>query len=757
MPSIGNGSSVGGTVYSIKYNASNDIIINGGSFSSAYEAKSTILTNSVAYYNVANYTWNPLQQIVVPYGIKNVSSPSGRVYAILYDSGTKIYVGGDFINAGGISANNIAVFDTSTNIWYGLVDSTTKVNGVNGIVRCLCFYSGLLYVGGDFTTAGGTTVNYISSWNSNTNIWSSLLGGTSGTVYSLATNNSDLFVGGNFTDAGGGSYPGVNYIATWNGGTWGYLTDSTYSSSGTNGPVYAITYGGSLTYSIIIGGSFSSVAGGAITANNIVAWNNTNFAPLSNFSGEGTNLTVYALAIGGWGISPTTNTVVYVGGSFTSVGGGTVGAQYLAAFDYSNNSWNIVGNNSQNTLNGTVRTLNYPSQNGSIPFDSRLFIGGDFSSAGILDYYTTYSISSPVNGILLLQETGSISTSQFNTLPNLSSTGGTLYSTGTNGVAIDATDGVYSIYCLGNGSNQVIVGGYFSGCYINGTSKVLSHNVAILTIDSSWSAMSSSQIPALDSGEVNAIVRVGSKIYVGGQFNGLISGNQTLNNFAYWDTATYLWYSIISDSRIGVNGTIYSIEPYTANSIFLGGSFTGNGANTVNRIGIFNTATNTWLIPGTGVNNIVRDIYYSSGTTAYICGDFTTTGNGATPIYSVAKINLSLNDIDQITNNSGSNIGMNGTVYSNIFLTPNIYFGGIFTNTLPTSNLPMTNLSYFLTNTQIIPLSVTTSAIGFLNTENGTTYTTITIPTRYKLITIIYNSSLNKWLVTYRSPGLTFS
>jgi hypothetical protein len=164
-------------------------------------------------------------------------------------------------------------------------------------------------------------------------------------------------------------------------------------------------------------------------------------------------------------------------------------------------------------------------------------------------------------------------------------------------------------------------------------------------------------------------------------------------------------------------------------------------------------------MPGTGVNNIVRDIYYTSGTTAYICGDFTATGNGVTPIYRVAKFILSPSlQILPIANASNTHIGLNGPVYSNLFLTPTIYFGGGFTNTSATADLPMQNLAYYITTTSVIPLQVTTSAVsGFLNTENGTTYTIVTIPTRYKLIVIIYNSSLNQWLVTYRSTGVTFS
>ena len=67
----------------------------------------------------------------------------------------------------------------------------------------------------------------------------------------------------------------------------------------------------------------------------------------------------------------------------------------------------------------------------------------------------------------------------------------------------------------------------------------------------------------------------------------------------------------------------------------------------------------------------------------------------------------------------------------------------------------MINLSYFITTTIVTPLTINTSTAGFLDTENGTTYSQIVIPTQYKLTTLIYNISLNKWLETYRSPGVT--
>jgi hypothetical protein len=99
---------------------------------------------------------------------------------------------------------------------------------------------------------------------------------------------------------------------------------------------------------------------------------------------------------------------------------------------------------------------------------------------------------------------------------------------------------------------------------------------------------------------------------------------------------------------------------------------------------------------------------------------------------------------------------MNNSVYSNLYISPNIYFGGTFSNASPTSDLPMSRLSYFITTPTVTPLTLTTTTTsGFLDTENGTTYSQIVIPTQYKNVNLIYNLSLNKWLETYRSTGVT--
>ena len=221
-----------------------------------------------------------------------------------------------------------------------------------------------------------------------------------------------------------------------------------------------------------------------------------------------------------------------------------------------------------------------------------------------------------------------------------------------------------------------------------------------------------------------------------------------------------------------MNGVDYDVYAFafegTTTSLYVGGAFATGGGKILNNIAKLTNATTitpTWVtFPDAldpiylGVNSSVRSIYFSGGN-AYICGDFTQAGatvNPTTPLLRVAKINSS-NQIVQIKNSSGTHIGMNNPVYSNVYINPNIYFGGAFTNTAPTANLSMSNISYFSSSTVVTPLTITTTTSGFLDTETaaGTIYSTITIPTRYKLTNLIYNLSLNVWLEAYRSTGVT--
>ena len=140
----------------------------------------------------------------------------GPVNALAVDGQGNLYAGGNFIHAGGASANQIARWDGTT--WHSL---GTGMSGghhyYKGVDSLVLDAQGHLFAGGDFTIAGGVSANDIARWDGTA--WHSLGTGMSGgseyfpTVYTLMLDGQgDLFAGGDFTKAGGRV---ANNISRW--------------------------------------------------------------------------------------------------------------------------------------------------------------------------------------------------------------------------------------------------------------------------------------------------------------------------------------------------------------------------------------------------------------------------------------------------------------------------------------------------------------------------------------------------------------
>ncbi len=160
----------------------------------------------------------------------------------------KLIVAGQFNQIGTTPANNIAAWDGSS--W------TSLGSGVNGPVRALAVHNGILYAGGQFTTAGTTNnVNNIAAWNGSA--WSHLDNGMTGSgsvfVSALLSTANGLVAGGSFQNAGLTSSLVTNNIAQWNGSTW----NSNFNSLSNifNGPIYTLREFGGQLYAA---GTFSS-------------------------------------------------------------------------------------------------------------------------------------------------------------------------------------------------------------------------------------------------------------------------------------------------------------------------------------------------------------------------------------------------------------------------------------------------------------------------------------------------------------------
>jgi hypothetical protein len=245
---------------------------------------------------------------------------NGNVCVLAEDNNGNIYIGGNFTQAGGIAANHIAKWDGIS--WSSLG------NGVNGLVVFAIAISGNdVYVGGDFTTAGEISANRIAKWDGSN--WSALgTGFNTQYVRTIAIKGNDLYAGGFFTQAGGIQ---VNNIAKWDGTSWSAL------GSGTDYVVNALTIKGNDVY---IGGQFSTAGG--VLANNIAKWDGSSWSAL----GEGVNESVYFLT--------TIGSDIYIGGPFTTAGGNP--AKYIVKWD--GNLWTAFGAGLNSTVIGIAKNKN---------------------------------------------------------------------------------------------------------------------------------------------------------------------------------------------------------------------------------------------------------------------------------------------------------------------------------------------------------------------------------------------------------------
>jgi hypothetical protein len=132
-------------------------------------------------------------------------------------NGTDLYVGGVFTTAGIYNAYNVAHWDGTE--WTPLGSGT---NAKVEVLRLCPNGAGGhdLYAGGNFTMAGGIAANRIAKWDGAS--WSALGSGCNAWVESIAfadngAGGTDVYVGGQFTTAGGLPASG---IAKWDGAAW---------------------------------------------------------------------------------------------------------------------------------------------------------------------------------------------------------------------------------------------------------------------------------------------------------------------------------------------------------------------------------------------------------------------------------------------------------------------------------------------------------------------------------------------------------
>jgi hypothetical protein len=163
----------------------------------------------------------------------------------------------------------------------------------NGFVYTLKYFSGQLYAGGAFTSAGGVSTGGLARWNGSA--WSSVGGYFLGTVYALEEHGGYLYIGGVFP----GLANGAN-IARYNGTSY-----SNVGSGGASGAVTEFVAAGTRLY---VGGNYGTIGG--VTANNVAYWDGSAWHDMA----IGLNSSVSGLGL--W------QNEIHAGGTFSSPSSG---------------------------------------------------------------------------------------------------------------------------------------------------------------------------------------------------------------------------------------------------------------------------------------------------------------------------------------------------------------------------------------------------------------------------------------------------
>ena len=286
-------------------------------------------------------------------------------------SGSTVYAGGDFDMVNVVARSNLAAFNGTT----GAVTAWNP--DVDGQVTALAVSGSTVYAGGDFNNVNTETSistvarNYLAAFSSGSGVAQSWDPEVDSDVYALAISGSTIYAGGDFSNANTATTPVArSYLAAFNN------TDGTATAwdPEVDSDAFALAVSND-NNTIYVGGDFNNVnlSTTPFVRNYLAAFNNTDGTTTAwnpDMNGD-----VGALAID-------SNGIIYAGGAFTTVNGGTP-RSLVAAFDPASSSigaptsWNPNVIVDAHMVHGKLPVDALAVDNGSV------YIGGTFSEVGL--------------------------------------------------------------------------------------------------------------------------------------------------------------------------------------------------------------------------------------------------------------------------------------------------------------------------------------------------------------------------------------
>ncbi len=589
------------------------------------------------------------------------------------DTGTTIFVGGEFTKSDTTTLNRLAQWDGSS--WLPLLQSGGSVPGTNNRVNDLAVRGDTVFCCGLFTTVGdGLRARYVARWSRTTQTWAEIGGGTSSYTYHLVIHDSDMYISGAFTLVGSGDSVrnvarwdghgwhdvglngafkvddiavsdsgllyfcgdfglGVNsamrYVGQWNGTTWSPINSVCNSDQ----PVTRVETGGNDIYIIGGGGTCTGLTGGLAHSNG------ERWVGLGNGVSSST-ADLFAILID--------HDTVYACGKFEQAGGEQRDFSLSQWYD---NGWHRVRAGSFSGIG--PNTFQYPVY-AMDKYGGKLYAGGNFTQTG---GHTVYSIAA---------WDGS----------DWSGLGGD--NTGFNGATVRA---------MAEFNNDLYIGGDFTSAETPG--GPLDVSGLVRWNGTSWQSIIADQGFNGVGGSVFALAPDGNVLYTGGRFSR--SDAVPSANIAVWDGIA--WHGLGS----GVGGSVPAGTVVQVNSIAVSGPDLFAGGNFSNAINFDSSVVQVhnlarwdgqhWHASG-NFNGAINAIYARGGE-LYAAGAFTL-------VDAVPANHLARWDGDQWNavgdGTRGLETGSTGVLYC---LTPDdsgMWMGGRFTHA---GSLPISNITHW--------------------------------------------------------------